>query len=173
MTLSLDLCPTLAELGGTTAPKDRIIDGKDVRPLLFGEENASTPHDAFFYYRKDVLEAIRSGKWKLHLHREPPRDKGNPTVDTGNPGGVKPVKELYNLESDIGETENVYDQYPDVVTDLEAKAQACREDLGDQALEIEGANVRPAGRVENPDTLTHLDPEHPYMIAMYDLKERG
>ena len=31
----------------------------------------------------------------------------------------------------------------------------------------------PVGRFENPDTLTQYDPEHPYMIALYDLKERG
>jgi hypothetical protein len=38
---------------------------------------------------------------------------------------------------------------------------------------VEGRNVREIGRIENPDTLTHYDPEHPYIIAMYDLKERG
>ena len=31
----------------------------------------------------------------------------------------------------------------------------------------------PVGRVENSDTLTQYDPEHPYTIALYDLKERG
>ena len=31
----------------------------------------------------------------------------------------------------------------------------------------------PIGRFENSDTLTQYDPEHPYMIALYDLKERG
>ena len=83
------------------------------------------------------------------------------------------MNELYDLDADIGETKNVYNQHPDVVANLNAKAEACRQDIGDSALGIEGANIRPAGRVENPVTLTDLDPEHPYMIAMYDLKERG
>ncbi len=50
---------------------------------------------------------------------------------------------------------------------------ACRDDLGDEATGAKGKNVRPIGHVDNPDTLTHLDPEHPYIIAMYDLKDRG
>ncbi len=29
------------------------------------------------------------------------------------------------------------------------------------------------GYVDKPDTLTHFDREHPYIIAMYDLKDRG
>jgi len=32
--------------------------------------------------------------------------------------------------------------------------------------------VRTIGCVDSPDTLTHFDPEHPYIIAMYDLKYR-
>ena len=54
-----------------------------------------------------------------------------------------------------------------------AKIDACRKDIGDEAAGITGENIRPAGRVENPETLTHLSHDHPYMIAIYDLKERG
>jgi arylsulfatase A len=175
LTLSMDFCPTFAALAGSEAPEDRIIDGKDIRPILLDEDNAVTEHDAFFYYRKNVLEAVRSGKWKLHLRREVPRDRRstNPTVDTGDQPALEELKELYDLEADIGETKNVYDENPEIVASLLEKAEACRKDLGDSATGVEGENIRPAGRVETPDTLTHLDPEHPYMIAMYDLKERG
>ena len=171
--LSMDLCPTLAKIGGGSVPDDRIIDGKDIQPILYGREGAVCEHEAFFYYRKNALEAVRSGKWKLHIRREPPKEKGNLTVDTGDAPQLEELEELYDLQADIGETENVYHQHPDVVADLLAKAEACREDIGDSAVGIEGRNIRPAGRVDNPDTLTHYDPEHPYMIAMYDLKERG
>jgi arylsulfatase A len=173
LTLSLDLCPTLATLGGSEAPSDRIIDGNDIRPILFDDEGAEAEHEAFFYYKRNTLEAVRSGKWKLHLRREKPKEKGNPTIDRGAEPETEELNELYDLDADIGETKNVYNQHPDVVANLNAKAEACRQDIGDSALGIEGANIRPAGRVENPVTLTDLDPEHPYMIAMYDLKERG
>ena len=60
-----------------------------------------------------------------------------------------------------------------VVEELSALLDGCRQDLGDEATGVQGRNVREAGRVEDPDTLTHYDPDHPYIIAMYDLKERG
>jgi arylsulfatase A len=156
MALSMDFLPTFAELAGSDVPNDRIIDGNSIVPLMSGEEGATTQHEAFFYYFKDDIQAVRSGSWKLHIRR---RDDE--------------VAELYNLSADIGESENVYDQHPNVVDDLLSKIQACREDIGDGAADMEGANCRPVGRVENPDTLTHYDPDHPYIIAMYDLNEAG
>ena len=83
------------------------------------------------------------------------------------------MRELYNLEEDIGETTNLYDQHPEVVAELSARADRCREDLGCQATGIEGRNIRRPGRVEDPHPLTQYDPEHPYIIAMYDLDEAG
>ena len=147
------------------------ISDRDIQPLMYGEEGAQTEHDACFYYKRNVLEAVRSGPWKLHIRREAPRD-GNQTVQ-GKDRPIIEVQELYNLDSDIGESDNVYDQHPAVVDDLTAKAEACRQDIGDSSVGVEGANIRPAGRVDNPDTLTHLDQDHPYMIAMFELKERG
>ncbi len=156
LTLSMDFYPTLATIGGAEVPTDRIIDGKDIRPLIHGEEGATTPHDSFFYYKRNAIEAVRSGHWKLHIRKDD-----------------EEIGELYNLETDIGETSNVFDQHPEIVRGLMARIDACRQDIGDDAAGIAGNNIRPAGRVENPETLTHLDPDHPYIIAMYDLKERG
>jgi arylsulfatase A-like enzyme len=147
MITSMDLLPTLASITGGQVPTDRKIDGKDVTPLFLGEEDAKTPHEAFFYYLVDKLEAVRSGKWKLHLER----------------------RELYDLEADISESNNVIDDHPDVVERLETLAQACREDIGDSLKEMEGANCRPSGKAENPETITKTDLNHPYVIAMYDL----
>lgn len=156
LTTAMDFYPTLAALAGLETPQDRIIDGQDIRPLIFGVKGATSSYDAFFYYLMNNLEAVRCGKWKLHV---------------GKQGEV--IKELYDLEADIGETQNVYDQHPEIVAELRAKMDACRQDIGDAATGVEGQNTRPVGRVENPDTLTHFDREHPYIIAMYDLQDRG
>jgi len=153
---AMDFLPTLARLAGAAPPADRIIDGKDIRPLMVGAPGATSPHEAFFYYLGDRLQAVRSGPWKLHVWRD-----------------SATVQELYNLAHDLGETRNVAADHPDVVADLEAKAAAMRKDVGDAATGAEGSNCRPAGRVENPQTLTHHDPEHPYLMAMYDLPDRG
>ena len=161
LTTAMDLCPTLANVGGASMPQDRIIDGEDIAPLMRGDD-AQSPHDAFFFYIMNNLMAVRSGKWKLHVAQFvwPAR-------------AIEPIQELYDLDADIGETTNLYDQFPDVVAALTAKLEACRQDLGDDLTGVTGQNRRPVGRVENPDTLTHYDPEHPYIIAMYDLKDRG
>ena len=60
----MDLLPTFAYLAGGAPPADRVIDGKDIRPLLRGEAGAKSPHEAFYYYHRDRLEAVRSGPWK-------------------------------------------------------------------------------------------------------------
>lgn len=154
--MSMDFYPTLANIAGASVPDDRIIDGRDIGPLMSADDGAESPHDAFFYYFGNSIHAVRSGNWKLHLRDE----EGE-------------MKALYDLEADIGETNNVWDSHPEIVADLMAKIEACRTDLGDEAQGIVGQNIRPVGHVANPDTLTHYDPEHPYMIAMYDMKDRG
>jgi arylsulfatase A-like enzyme len=158
----MDLCPTLAALAGTAAPTDRIIDGKDIRPLLIGEAGATSPHEAFFYYIMNHLMAVRVGKWKLHVN----------SFDW-SALRVVPMTGLYDLENDIGETTDLYDQHPEIVAALEARLAACRQDLGDASMGVVGQNIRPVGQVETPTTLTTYDPDHPYLIALYDLKDRG
>ncbi|MFQ5730936.1 MAG: sulfatase [Planctomycetaceae bacterium] len=142
---TIDLLPTFAKLAGTSAPTDRIIDGKDIRPLLFHPESAKSPHQAFYYYFRDQLQAVRSGKWKLHVSREQRRRRKNAKVRRLPP-------RLYDLETDIGETKNVAGDHPDVVKRLRALAERAREDLGDRKRP--GKNQRPAGRVKHPVALT-------------------
>ena len=67
----------------------------------------------------------------------------------------------------------LFDSNPDVVAELSALADACRADIGDDASGVAGKNIRPAGRVDNPETLTHYHPDHPYIYAEYDKAERG
>lgn len=153
---SLDLLPTLARLAGAEPPSDRIIDGVDFGPLLRGERGAKSAREDFFYYMRNDLEAVRSGNWKLHVAK----DRGE-------------VLELYDLAADAGETANVADRHPEVVQALRAKIEACREDLGDERLGVKGKNCRPAGKAADPKPLTEYDPNHPYIIALYDLKDRG
>jgi arylsulfatase A-like enzyme len=146
---TIDILPTFAALAGAPVPSDRIIDGKDIRPLLFGEPGAKCPHEAYYYYWNTGLEAVRSGPWKLHFPHSYRSLKGK-----GGTGG-KPTRyvdktiglALYNLESDIGETTDVAAQHPDVVARLEKLGEAAREDLGDSLTKTKGKNVRPPGKL--------------------------
>ena len=151
---SIDFYHTFARLGAAAVPDDRIIDGVDLVPMLL--EQAPSSRQTFYYYMRNNLEAVREGRWKLHV-----RKKDDAMVA------------LYNLAQDPGEQTNLADQHPDVVDHLQQLLAACREDLGDDAAGIAGKNIRPAGRVEHPETLTHYDPDHPYIVAMYDKGDAG
>jgi arylsulfatase A-like enzyme len=119
-----------------------------MRAVLFGETGAADPQRAFFYYRRDDLEAVRSGTWKLHLRRG----------------------ELYDLAGDVGEQNNLAARHPEIVRGLERLADGCRADLGDAASGAAGQNCRRRGVVETPQPLTVFDPTHPYIMAMYDIE---
>jgi len=100
LSTAMDLLPTFATLAGTAAPTDRVIDGRDIWPLLSGAEGAKTPHESFFYQQGGNLIAVRQGDWKLY-------------------GG----KQLFNLKDDLGEKKNVAAQHPEKVEQLK-KLQA-------------------------------------------------
>jgi arylsulfatase len=173
----MDLYPTLAALGGADLPDDRIIDGKDIRSLIFTGGARPSPHEAVFYYLSNRLEAVRCGQWKLHVCKSKRPNSPDDTVSVPNPEDnpdllqVKPIQELYDLYADPGETRNCYDEHPEVVTDLTARIEACRRDLGDTATGVTGENVRPIGRVQTAAPLTEYDPNHPYLVDEYDLNE--
>jgi arylsulfatase A-like enzyme len=133
MASSMDIFPTFTKLAGAEPPKDRIIDGRDIRPLLAGTEGARTPHDVLFYYYGDRLYAVRSGRWKLML----------PTKDRVT--GEEIPLGLYDLKADISEKNNLADRYPKVVERLRALLERCRDDLGDSLTGRKGKNCRPCG----------------------------
>ena len=63
----MDILPTISTLAGAAIPQDTIIDGKNVWPLWLETAGAKTPHEVFYYYMAEQLQAVRSKKWKLHL----------------------------------------------------------------------------------------------------------
>ena len=154
---AMDFLPTFASLTGACAPQDRVIDGKDITSLLLGQEGATSPHHVFYYYMRNQLRAIRKDNWKLHF--------GTSKMFVREPDAAK---ELYDLETDPGESQNVYEAHPEVVVELLALAETARADLGDELLGMEGNGCRAAGCVEQPVPLAVQDEDHPYIIAYYD-----
>jgi arylsulfatase A-like enzyme len=144
--MTIDLLPTFARLAGAQVPADRIIDGRDIWPLLAKDPKASEPHDALYFYWGTELHAIRSGKWKLHLPH--PYQSLETAGDEGHPGKYvtkEIAQSLFDLDADVAETTNVADRNPEVVKRLLEFAERAREDLGDSLTKRTGKNVRPAG----------------------------
>jgi arylsulfatase A len=133
----MDFLPTVVYLAGGQLPQDRIIDGRNVWPVLSGQPGATSPHRAFYYYQGSELQAVRSGKWKLYV----------PLPEENDSRQLTPAR-LYDVKHDLGETADIAANHPDVVRRLMAFADEAREELGDRARH--GRHQRPAGWVADP-----------------------
>lgn len=129
---TMDVFTTCTLLGGGQVPSDRVIDGKDIRPLLLG--TGSVERDAFFYYRGDVLYAARVGPWKAHW-----------LTQTGY-GAKGPDKHepplLFDLGADPGESWDVAADHPDVLEQIEKVTAAHRQTVEPVESELEKTAAR-------------------------------
>lgn len=150
---TIDVLPTVAKLIGASLPS-HAIDGKDIRPLMFGEEGARSPHAYFPHYHHSELQGVRNADWKLVF----PHKYGSLNGRPGGTGGL-PVKydsnmaelALYNRRNDPGETTNLIDQYPEIYDELSKVADAYRKELGDKSQKMKGSGTREPGVLEPGD----------------------
>jgi len=147
---TIDILPTLAAITNSPLPEKK-IDGVNILPLMLGDENADPRETFLYYYRKNSLEAIRKGNWKL-VFAHPGRTYigFKPGVD-GFPGSTNEnfdfEEGLYDLRRDPGERYNVKEYYPEIVAELKKLADEARIDLGDDIQNIKGQNRREPGRI--------------------------
>ena len=151
---TIDILPTVAALIGATLPPHK-IDGKDIRPLMFGEPHARSPHEVFCcYYGGGELQAVRDRQWKLHFPHNYRTLAGRPGGKDGLPADYETAHielALFDLKNDVGETKNVAAEHADVVQRLQQFADAARDDLGDKLTNRPGTGIRPAGKLEQGD----------------------
>ncbi|MEX2428824.1 MAG: arylsulfatase [Bacteroidales bacterium] len=99
-----DFLPSACDLAGIEAPDN--IDGISFMPELLGEEQAE--HKALYWEfnlpNKGGKQAVRKGKWKLVK------------LDILDPSKTR--LELYNLENDRAEQQDVSEQYPEVLAEM-------------------------------------------------------
>ncbi|QDU75048.1 Arylsulfatase [Bremerella volcania] len=147
--MTIDIFPTVAKLIGAELP-EKPIDGKDIWPLMAGTEGAQSPHEAYYFYYGTGLKAVRSGKWKLVFPHEYRTMAGKPGGTGGIPANYSSATTplaLFDLESDVGEQNNVLEEHPDVVQRLQKLADGIREKLGDSHQKVKGKENRPPGRI--------------------------
>ena len=101
----VDLMPTLLSLAGGKGDPAKPFDGRDAWGTIAGGQ--ASPHEEILINVEAFRGAIRKGKWKLIKV------------------AVLPEKiELFDLEKDPAEKENVADKHPDITTDLEKRLVA-------------------------------------------------
>jgi arylsulfatase A len=145
--MTIDILPTVANLIGAKLP-DHKIDGKDIWPLMTGEPGAKSPHEAYYFYYGSQLQAVRAGKWKMHFPHGYRTMAGKPGGAGGKPTRYSQSKiglALFDMETDIGEKDDVKDKHPGVVKRLQALGEKMRGDLGGGGKK--GSGRRPAGRI--------------------------
>ena len=138
---NIDLLPTFAKLVGADLPKDRILDGRDITPLLFDPKTGPVRDTHLYFAANQSLAAIRQGDWKLFLTAPTARGKGKKGKAPQEAKNVPSGPVLYNLANDPGEANDVSAEHPDVVTRL--RAEAAR--LAAEVVE----NRRPAGQASD------------------------
>ena len=146
---TIDLLPTIAEIAGTPLPENK-IDGVSITPILRGDKNAN-PRNEYYYYYGNELRAVRQGSWKLlfpHSYRSYENVKPGKDGWPGPYGKGTTGYALYNLETDIGERNDVYNQYPEIVERLMKLGEQARAELGDSLTKQNGSGVRDCGHVE-------------------------
>ncbi|MFT7463004.1 MAG: arylsulfatase A [Pseudohongiellaceae bacterium] len=153
--MTIDVLPTIARLLGQPLP-DHTIDGLDIWPLIVGEPGAVSAHESLaFYYHTSALEALRAGRWKLHLAHGYRSMAGRALGSAGKPGSYDYSRRiegaLFDLESDPYETTDVSAAHPNVVERLLGLAEGWRVELGDSLTERTGRGLREAGRVTQED----------------------
>jgi arylsulfatase A len=128
--MNIDVFPTLLALAGLERPSDRVIDGADIWPLMSGRDTVS-PHDALFFFRDKVIDAVRAGPWKYYrsvnrFYWPVPFD--DPSTLTGKRAAayiytdpktgrtiqlLSDFPMLYDLRIDASESYNVAVRHPD------------------------------------------------------------
>ena len=147
--MTIDVFPTIAEILGAPLP-ELPIDGKSILQLMNGSSADPVQEAYYFYYNRNELHAMRSGKWKLNFPHSFRTMEGQTLGKNGIPGkydySATVGLELFDLESDISESRDVSHLYPDVMERLTRLADAKRAELGDALMDIEGTANRDPGK---------------------------
>jgi arylsulfatase A-like enzyme len=111
-----DLLATCADMVNIDLPYNTGEDSFSHLPAFFGESQYEDAREHLVMQSFDGQFAIREGNWKLILAR----GSGGWTYD-GEPDD--PPVQLYKLDEDIKEQNNLYDQHPEIVTSLKNKLE--------------------------------------------------
>ncbi len=153
LAVMMDLFTTVLKVTQTRMPDDRLLDGRDIMPLLTG--GAESPHEVIYGQQGTHLVTVRDARWKLHVlasrgmalkpgadgrwldPRLPdgvtilaPFEQYNLDSPPGLTSGVEPAKmQLFDLKTDPGEQQDVAAAHPSEVKRLKALFDVMNRDV--------------------------------------------
>ncbi len=119
MGMNFDLFATSLAVAGAEVPGDRVIDGRNLLPVLCSQAQAG-PHERLYYYKGKTLEAVRSQRFKYQLRH----------YVYYSPVGQAQGPWLFDLEDDPNESYNVSALYPEVFQQFSAEVEDWQKNFG-------------------------------------------
>ncbi|MEN8248297.1 MAG: sulfatase [Bacteroidota bacterium] len=107
--LTMDILPTMLDIIGES-PGGENIDGISVKDHLFSGKELP---ERDLFWSAPGKDAVRSGGWKLVSIRR----KGNHRI------------QLFNIEEDVSEKNNLFDEYPEKVEQLQKKLEEWKKEV--------------------------------------------
>jgi arylsulfatase A len=107
MSMNFDIFATCLAVAGVSLPTDRIIDGRNMLPLLRGETGKL--HDTLYYYKGNRLIGVRHGSYK-YMRRH--------MTDNGGYASLQHGPFLFNLATDPNESYNLIESEPEIAAQL-------------------------------------------------------
>ncbi|MGV3662492.1 MAG: sulfatase [Prosthecobacter sp.] len=153
LAVMMDLFATVLQATGAKMPDERVVDGRNILPLL--SSAAKSPHEFIFGQQNSKLATIRDARWKLHVlpasqmklkaaedgrwldPRAPdgvtilaPYEQYNLDAHPGLQTGAAPARmQLFDLQNDPGEQQDVAAQQPAEVKRLKAAYELMARDV--------------------------------------------
>ena len=154
--IMMDLFATTLKIADVNPPSDRVIDGRDIMPVL--TSNAKSPHEVTFGGLAAKLATVRDARWKLHVlkpsiglaagakvkpgerwidPRGPdgvtiiaPYEQADPSMHPGTLEGDEPKPmQLFDLQADPNEQHDVAATHPEEVQRLMALYEVMNKDV--------------------------------------------
>jgi uncharacterized sulfatase len=120
MSMNFDLFPTCLGLAGVPLPADRLIDGRDILPLLQG--HSPSPHETLYFFDTRNLVAVRRGNWKYYRQY---------MTDNAAFWPLYQGPHLFDLSLDPNESYSLVETRPQLAAEMAAMLDAFEEQLID------------------------------------------
>lgn len=130
---TMDLFTTFSAIADLPIPEDRIMDGFDLRQVLF--EGSESPRKTVFYYRGREIFAVRQGAYKAHFITQ--GAYGPPAREEHE------IPLLFNLEVDPSEQFDIAADHPEIIEQIRRVVAEHEANLipGEDQLQYRGEKV--------------------------------
>ena len=109
MSMNFDLFATCLALAGVPLPQERIIDGRDILPVL--TRGSASPHETLLFYDTRTLVALRYQHWKYYRRY---------TTDNAAFWPLRQGPFLFDLDTDPNESYSLIESLPELAAELAA-----------------------------------------------------